>query len=162
MSETPIFTCFVPGDPFGKAVTGGNGKVRFKDKKTESYMGRCIHEMTIARAGAVAIDGPTRVDLVCFIRRTGAQTPKVGKRVRSEQPPMWAFPAPCKPDGDNIFKGLGDSLTQAGVIVDDKRIVCGTVQKWYVAMGPEHGPIDVGVRVLVYAVDPRARFGVGS
>jgi len=157
-----LFECFVPGDPFGKAVTGGNGKVRFKDKKTESYMGRCIHEMRLAHGGKVAIGGPTRIELVCFIRRTGAQTPNPSPRVRTEQPPMWAFPAPCKPDGDNVFKGIGDSLTQAGVIVDDRRCVLGTVAKWYVAMGPEWGPIDVGVQVRVYAVDPRSKWPVCS
>lgn len=159
MSDTPIFTCFVPGDPFGKAVTGGNGRMRFKDRKTESYMGRCIFEMRRGRGDAPAIDGPTRIVLTAFIRRTGAQIPNLSPRVRTEQPPEWAYPATCKPDCDNVFKGIGDSLTQAGVIVDDKRAVQIAASKWYVAMRPELGPTDVGVLVEVYAVDARARFG---
>jgi Holliday junction resolvase RusA-like endonuclease len=154
-----VFSCWIPGDPFGKAVTGGRGKQRFKDAKTVSYMNRCIFAMDEVRNGLPAIDAPVRIDITAFFRRKGPQIPKVGPRIRTEQPPMYAFPCDQKPDFDNISKGICDSLKQAGVITDDCRATTGHIDKWWVAMSPEHGPTDIGVLVGVSLVDPRARFG---
>jgi len=150
------FSCFIPGDPFGKAVVSGGRFGRFKDAKTVSKMGIAMQYMQAAHTGP-PIEGPTRVTVTCYVRRTSAQIPKTGPRIRTEQPPEWAYPCPQKPDADNVAKLIGDCLTQAGVIVDDKAIVSLHVDKWYVAYStqPEMGPSDVGVAVTVERINPR-------
>jgi len=40
-----------------------------------------------------------------------------------------------KPDGDNVLKGIKDSLQQAGFCDDDKRFVVEVVCRYYVAIG---------------------------
>ena len=139
------FTAWIPGAPRGKgSVRVAAGGFAYKDKQTENYMALAILTMRDARRGAPTIDAPTSVRIRAYLPRPGGLVPKVGPRVRAEQPPADAFPAPVKPDLDNLQKSILDSLTQAGVIVDDCRVVTVECSKFYAAIGGE-----VGVRVEV-------------
>ena len=138
------FSAWIPGAPRGKgSVRAGRGFV-YKDKLTENYMALAILSMRDARRGAPTIDAPTSVRIRAYLPRPDSLVPKVGPRIRTEQPPAVAFPAPVKPDLDNLQKSILDSLTQAGVIADDCRVVAVTCSKFYAAVGGE-----IGVRVDV-------------
>ena len=133
-----VYRCSIPGDPRGKgSVRVGRG-FAYKDAATENYMGTCIVFMRAARTGP-ALPGPLAVTIDAYIRRPKSLIPKV--KSRTPQPPAVAFPCTAKPDADNICKILLDSLTQAGVIVDDKGVSSLTIRKWYVAIGDSPGVV---------------------
>lgn len=132
--ERSGFRCVIPGDPRGKgSVRVGRG-FAYKDGPTEAYMGTCILFMRAAKTGA-ALGGPLSVTIEAFVRRPQSLIPKA--KARTPQPPSIAFPCTAKPDVDNIAKIILDSLTQSGVIVDDKGIASLTVRKWYAAVGTD-------------------------
>lgn len=138
------FTVWIPGEPRGKGSVRVGRHGAYKDAKTENYMAVATLAMQAARRGAPAIAEPTEVEIVVYVERPARLVPKVGPRVRTPQPPVGAFPAPALPDLDNVAKAILDSLTQAGVIVDDRRVVRLSMFKFYAAIGGE-----VGVRVTV-------------
>ena len=104
-----------------------------KDPKTAAYMALCIYCLRAEWRGRPPIEAPTRVRIDAYLARPAKLVPN--PRARKVQPPAEAFPAPCKPDADNIGKSILDSLTQAGVIIDDCRVVELVVRKWYCAIG---------------------------
>lgn len=142
-----LFDGWVPGAPRGKGSVrvGANG-IAYKDKLTEAYMRAGIMAFKVAHAGKPAIIVPTVITILAYLPRSKEMTPNPSPRVRTEQPPAIAFPAPVKPDVDNMQKALLDCLTQAGVIVDDCRVVGVHVAKLYHPIGQ-----PVGVRVMVAA-----------
>lgn len=134
VDRAPLFSCTIPGDPRGKGsvrVLNGHG---VKDEKTAEYMGRCILFMRQNHQGG-SITGCLAMTMDVYLRRPEKLVPRVGPRIRTPQPPPHAFPAPCLPDVDNVSKAICDALTQAGVIEDDKLIVCAVIHKWYAAVG---------------------------
>lgn len=139
-----MFHAHVPGDPRGKgSVRVFNGRA-MKDEKTAEYMTRAI---LCFRASpgfpSSPIAEPVDIEIRAYIERPKRLVPN--PRARKEQPPEFAFPAPCKPDSDNLAKALLDALTQAGVIVDDCRCVDLHVRKFYAAVGAAPG-----VEVIVH------------
>ena len=138
------FSVSIPGDPRGKgSVRVYNGRA-MKDKKTSDYMALCTLAMRDARGGASPITEPTVVKIVAYLDRPKALIPKEKSRV--PQPPVGAFYAPAKPDLDNCAKALLDSLTQAGVLADDCRVVELSMTKLYAPVG-EAPRVDVRVDV---------------
>lgn len=138
------FACTIPGDPRGKgSVRVYNGRA-MKDKRTSDYMGRCVYVMHAAHEGRPPIEEPTVVRIVAYLARPKGLVPN--DRARTPQPPAGPFYAPAKPDADNMAKALLDSLTQAGVIADDCRVVELTVTKMYAAI-QEAPRVDVRVDV---------------
>lgn len=138
------FACTIPGDPRGKgSVRVYNGRA-MKDKRTSDYMGRCVYVMHAAHEGRPPIEEPTELWIVARIARPARLIPK--PRMRNP-PPSGPMFAPVLPDFDNIAKAVCDSLTQAGVIVDDRRIVRATVTKLYVAVG-EAPRVDVRLETI--------------
>lgn len=135
MSDGPLFCCTIPGDPRGKGSVrvGPNGHA-YKDDKTEAYMSLCILYARRSHHGA-PLSGCLAMTMDVYLRRPAPLVPKVGPRVRTEQPPGGAFLAMCKPDTSNVLKAVEDALTQAGVIEDDKLIASHVLHKWYVAVG---------------------------
>ena len=141
------FHVVIPGDPRGKgSVRVGRG-FAYKDAKTENYMATCILFARLAWRGRPAIAEPTSIQIVAVLRRPKSLIPKA--RARTPQPPAGEFYAPAKPDLDNCAKSILDSLVQAGVIVDDCRVVRLDVSKVYAAVGA-----DPEVRVSVAPVGP--------
>lgn len=130
-----MFRCTIPGDPRGKGSVRVSRWGAHKDEKTEVYMGVAIMVCRAAMAGRPAIEVPVVVTIRALLRRPEALIPKTGPRVRSAQPPAGSFPAPVKPDYDNIAKIVGDSLVQAGVLRDDTLITTGHLYKRYVPVG---------------------------
>lgn len=130
-----LFACTVPSDPRGKGSVrvGPNGHA-YKDAKTGAYMSTCILFMRRAHQGA-PLSGCLALTMDIYLRRPASLIPKVGPRVRTDQPPTGAFLATCKPDTSNVLKAVEDALTQAGVIGDDKLIASHVLHKWYVAVG---------------------------
>lgn len=129
------FAAVVPGDPRGKgSVRVGRG-FAYKDEKTENYMATAILTFRDAMGGRPALAAATSVQVVGVVRRPKSLVPRA--RARTPQPPAGEFPAPCKPDLDNLAKSLLDALVQAGVIVDDCRVVELTMRKVYAAVGDE-------------------------
>lgn len=135
ISAVATVTMEVPGDPRGKGSVRVGKWGAYKDEKTENYMGTCILFMRRAWAGRPAIEAPSQVDIVAVLRRPKSLIPRA--KARTPQPPAGEFAAPCKPDPDNIAKGALDSLVQAGVLVDDCRVVALSVRKVYAAVGSE-------------------------
>ena len=132
--SAPLFSCTIPGDPRGKGsvrVYNGHG---VKDEATEVYMGVCMTFMRQNHHGA-PLSGCLAMTMDVYLRRPGYLVPKVGPRIRAPQPPAHAFPAPAKPDLDNVGKAVCDALTQAGVIEDDNAITMQVATKRYVAVG---------------------------
>ena len=127
------FTATIPGDPRGKGSVRIFGGRATKDPKTAAYMATCIYALRAEWRGRAPIEEPTRVAIDAYLARPAKLVPN--PRARKQQPPVEAFPAPCKPDSDNIAKSILDSLTQAGVIIDDCRVVELVVRKWYCAIG---------------------------
>ncbi len=127
------FAVVIPGDPRGKGSVRVGRWGAYKDTKTENYMATCILAMRDELGGTPPIAEPTRVTIAAFVARPQALIPKAKSRV--EQPPAVAFYAPVKPDLDNLSKSICDALTQAGVIVDDSRVVELRMTKCYVPVG---------------------------
>lgn len=130
-----MFRCTIPGDPRGKGSVRVSRWGAHKDEKTEVYMGVAIMAFRAAMAGRPAIDTPVVVTMRAFVRRPADLVPKTGPRVRSAQPPTASFPAPVKPDSDNIAKIVLDSVVQAGVLRDDTLATTIIVVKRYVSVG---------------------------
>lgn len=127
------FAVVIPGDPRGKGSVRVGRWGAYKDEKTENYMATCILAMREERGDAPPIAEPTKVIIAAFVARPQALVPKAKSRV--EQPPAVSFYAPVKPDLDNLSKAICDALTQAGVIVDDARVVDLRMSKNYVPVG---------------------------
>jgi len=126
------FACVIPGNPRGKGSVRVGRWGAYKDDKTENYMATCILSMRAEHVGP-PIEEPTRVTIAAYLPRPATLIPKAKGRV--EQPPAAAFLAPVKPDLDNLSKAICDALTQAGVIVDDQRVVELRMSKSYVPVG---------------------------
>ena len=126
------YTATIPGDPRGKGSVRVGRHGAYKDAATESYMRGCILSLRAARTGPM-IASPCAIDIVAYLRRPARLVPN--PRARTPQAPAWAFPAPTKPDADNVAKAILDALTQAGVISDDCRCVDLRVRKMYVGVG---------------------------
>ena len=139
-----MFRCTIPGDPRGKGSVRVTRWGAHKDEKTEVYMGVAIMVCRAAMAGRPAIDVPVVVTIRAFVRRPESLIPKTGPRVRTAQPPGGSFPAPVKPDADNIAKIVLDSVVQAGVLRDDTLATTITVVKRYVPIG-ESPRVDVEI-----------------
>jgi Holliday junction resolvase RusA-like endonuclease len=122
----------IPGDPRGKGSVRVARWGAYKDEATEEYMGRAIFAMRAAPHGA-PIDRPWTCSITCLVRRPKALIPKA--RARTPQPDAGPFPAPCKPDLDNVAKCILDSLVQAGIVADDRACVRLSMWKLYVAVG---------------------------
>lgn len=140
------FYGFIPGDPHGKGSVRVGRWGAYKDEKTDSYMGVAVTTLRAAKTGAT-MTGPLVCEIVAWCRRPKSMMPK-GPRAKTTVP-LESFPCLTKPDLDNVAKTIGDCLTQAGIIEDDRMIVVLTLRKVYVATAPEHGNVDVGVGVSV-------------
>ena len=126
------YTATIPGDPRGKGSVRVGRHGAYRDDATAAYMRGCILSLRAARTGPT-LASPCAIDLVAYLRRPARLVPN--PRARTPQAPAEAFPAPTKPDADNIAKAILDALTQAGVISDDCRCVDLRVRKLYVAIG---------------------------
>lgn len=121
-----VFT--VPGEPRPKGRprvgrTKAGAPVVFTDRKTASYenLVALAASQALQADGRGAFDGPLILRVEFFLPR-----PKSAPR---------RITVPCKkPDLDNLIKAVMDGMNQAGVWVDDSRVVCLMSRKDY---GPD-------------------------
>lgn len=117
-------TLTVPGVPAtqGSKRHVGGGRLIEMDKKLPAWRAAVAYAAVGHRArGWEPLDGPLSVQAVFYLARP--------KRPKFDQP---ATPG----DLDKYLRALGDALTQAGVIVDDARIVHWDARKAYAAESP--------------------------
>jgi len=108
-------------------------------------------ESRVAWAGMDPLDGSLWLDAIFYELRPSAHffDRKSGRVLRPEAP---AYPCDTQThDVDKMRRAISDSLTNAGVLADDKRIVGGEAWKDFV----ENLPVDVDGR------EPKAVIRVG-
>lgn len=148
-TTAPPLRVTVLGDPVGQGAVRGGGTDReagtgkvVRRRPAYHANGKLLRpwralvieatEKAMAAAGQTEpLDGPLHLDARFLMPR--------GKTVTRELPSV-------TPDLDHLLRALGDSLTKAGAIADDARIVSARVSKQYAG-----GPLDPGV---VFTVRP--------
>jgi len=144
-TTAPPLRVTVLGDPVGQGAVRGGGTDTAADgtrtrraayhangKRLRPWRALVIEATEKAMAGAgqtAPLDGPLHLDATFRLRR--------GKTVTRELPTV-------PPDLDHLIRALGDSLTKAGAIADDARIVSLRILEVYAAP-----PYDVGVEFTV-------------
>lgn len=127
------FQFTVPGVPKGQ------GRPRFRtitpigakpfsmayDPK-ESRNWKQVVQETARHAGVQQIAGPVRLVVTAYMPRP--------KRLCRKKDPQHALPALCKPDFDNIAKGVADALIGVAY-ADDSAVVDGRCLKMYHEIG---------------------------
>jgi Holliday junction resolvase RusA-like endonuclease len=119
----------VPGQPMGKALKvariggpGGFAKI-VPTGPSQSWMDTVMWAARMALRGRSPELGPMGVEVVAVLRRP--------QSLCRRKDPDGEIPAPVKPDGDNVVKGLFDGMTRAGVWRDDRQVVDLRVRKVY-------------------------------
>jgi len=79
-------------------------------------------------------ENPTFADFVFFFAR-----PKSHFRSNGELKPTAPKWMTSKPDRDNLDKAVLDALVNAGILLDDKIVVAGSIEKRYVAQDQPPG-----------------------
>lgn len=131
MSEAPLFSAFIPGDPVPFRLQSGRGVYRYVPPRQRAWMDKVASAAQAIMGGHPPHEGPLRVEAVFYIPRP--------QRPKYEQPIV-------RPDCTNLWKLSEDALTEAGVWGDDARIVRVEVAKLYATQLQEPG-----FRVRVYA-----------
>lgn len=117
MSRDPDWVGVASGEPApqgSKSVTR-KGIMFEQNKRTRPWRSEMVDAFSLT-APPAALDGP----LLVWSQFTLTRPPSVRR----------LFPT-VKPDGDKLERNLNDALTQAGVIVDDARIVVAVRRKVY-------------------------------
>ena len=111
-----------------------------------AHRARLTVELRRAWAGRPAVDGPVHLSAVFAFPRPASHVGKRG-RLLSRAPLLHTY----KPDTDKLVRLVGDALTEAGVLVDDSRIVSLSAAKVWL-------PVEAsGLTVVrVTSADPAA------
>jgi Holliday junction resolvase RusA-like endonuclease len=108
-------------------------------KKTAPWMRAVEREARIAWAGLEPLDGSLWLDATFYEWRPSTHflERKAGRVLRPEAP---SYPCDTQThDVDKMRRAISDSLTNAGVLADDKRIVGGEAWKDFVENMPADG-----------------------
>ena len=135
---------FVPGIPQqkGNIIKGKWGGYHDTNKKLRPWMQQVV--TTITEAGWEPIlHGPVCVDITFVFPRPKAHYGSGrNANVLKAAAPLWHTKAP---DLDKLIRAVWDSLTKAGVIQDDSRIVNVNARKRFARLTEEPG-VDVRIR----------------
>jgi Holliday junction resolvase RusA-like endonuclease len=126
----------------GPPLRDANGRFvlryRHASKFTAPWMEAVEREARIAWRGLEALCGPLWLELTCFEARPKAHF-RTGRYSHLLRPDAPAYPDVTEThDSGKLRRAIEDSLTNAGVLSDDKRIVDGRDRKRYCdALHPE-------------------------
>lgn len=130
-------------------------------KKTAPWMRHVEKEARVAWTGLEPLDGALWLDAIFYERRIDGHffQRKAGRVLRPDAP---AYPAVTQThDIDKMRRAISDSLTNAGVLADDKRIVGGEAWKDYAENIGETEP-KVLIRVGTMAAQTVTDLGLVS
>lgn len=114
-----MITITIPGKPFAWRRARSNGKIRFKDRATESAEAS-LQAIALAQCPA-PLEGPISLDVrLCF------KVPQSWSKAKHAAH-LWR-PHTQKPDCDNCVKHIGDSLNRI-LWSDDAQIASLSVTK---------------------------------
>lgn len=136
----------VVGDPAaqGSKRHVGRGILVESSKLLAPWRTTVVAEASQAMAGIRPLTGPLNVVLAFRVQR-----PKSHYRSNGELKPAAPTFSEKRPDSDKLARAILDSLTVAGVWLDDSQVASLRVLKLY-ARPPEH---PVGVDVVVEMLD---------
>ena len=135
---------WVSGEPVPAARTGGNGKRRFKDPKTERYQNAVRDASVAAQLPAVGLGDDEAAIVVAhlFCSRTNSRERTKKRRERH-----------CDvsgPDVDNVGKSLLDGMQlDGGPIADDNRVCSLSIHRRLTGDWCGPGALVVLARVMV-------------
>ena len=93
-------------------TTGGKGLARWRSAVTAAAMqARCAHGQ---QTGAIHLDATFRFTVP---KSRARNAPRIARKM-------------TKPDLDKLVRAIGDSLTAAGLIIDDNQIASIQASKW--------------------------------
>jgi len=127
------YTFTIPFAAHGKGaprmgVVNGHA-VAFKDAGTRSWMAT-VATLAATVLPVTPIDGPVSVRILAYLPRPDRllkRSKRTGELLGGAEEGV--MPAPCKPDADNIAKGILDALSSHWR--DDRQVVILHVEKWY-------------------------------
>lgn len=125
----------VPGTP----VPQGSKSVDRRGNMYEANKGLKVWRRLVRDVARVKYDGPPLDGPVMIAAVFSMPRPKRSK--------FKLYPA-GKPDTDKLQRAIGDSLTAAGVLSDDARVVLWSAGKVWV------DPADAGAALSVYSLGP--------
>ena len=121
------YTITLPLAPHGKqSIRTGQGRA-FTAPKTRRWMNDAAR-LFAAYLPSEKLEGPYRVDILAVVERPQYMRKRF-KRTGEAKYGEGLLWAPCKPDIDNIRKGVQDALERH--LTDDKAIVDGRTVKVY-------------------------------
>ena len=140
----------LPGEPRGKgagrAVRRGAHMGITTDAKTRQWMSEAVDRLEEAWSYG-PLDRGVGVEIICVKAR-----PKRLLRKKDPDDRLWCE---GKPDADNVSKIVCDSLTDAGVLRDDAKVVLLIVHTLYAAR--DEGPCTEIMLFDVQEFPPRRR-----
>ena len=129
------WTCTIPGQPVGKGrprvVRAGTGMRAFTPERTARWEAGAALVLRSEWAGP-PLEAPDRLHIEAVFARPERL---VCRHKRACQCDPGRQPHRARPDSDNLAKTVGDSVVQAGVVVDDARIPDWSIAKRYAAQG---------------------------
>lgn len=118
----------VPIEPRGWARARKNGNRFFKDGKTASFEREIGRVATVVMRGKTMFAGPVILTVVSFL-----PIPASWSKKRRDAALNGEIAPTCKPDADNLMKGVADALN--GIVYrDDAQVVSGHSTKHYAAV----------------------------
>jgi Holliday junction resolvase RusA-like endonuclease len=144
----------IPGTPCAKAKKLGtiNGHAHgYNDPKTDSYQKivRDSARQAIRDAGLTEpLDKALTLCAIAVYPRLACQCKRAKRTgLLLGDVSEGRIPKPSKPDGDNLWKSIGDGITASGLWTDDARVFDGRVVKWFAAIG-EFPHVEVRIESL--------------
>lgn len=135
---------WVPGEPVPAARTGGNGKRRFKDPKTERYQNAVRDAAVAAQLPHVGLGDDEAAIVVAHLFCSRTNSRERAKKRRERMADV------SGPDVDNVGKSLLDGMQlDGGPLADDNRVVSMAVHRRLTGEWSGPGALVVLARVKV-------------
>jgi Holliday junction resolvase RusA-like endonuclease len=146
MNIPPLIRVKLPGIPQqqGSKTRNRYGAIYETNKELESWRADAIHTMQQTYTGS-KITGAVSIDATFLFPRPAAHYGS--GRNRGKVKPNAPLMKITAPDLDKLERALGDVLTQAGIIQDDRQIVHWDCRKCFTQLAP-------GTEVWIWESEP--------